>query len=201
MSTESFHKELRLESLLDNAKERYSEASNKRKRDKEALRLERAGIARNEAKKATLKATLEVIQGAAAKIQYSAHKQISQTVTYCLRYVFNEPYDFQIKFTKKYNKTSAELVFVRDGEEISPMDASGGGVIDVASFALRLSSILLARPQLSRTVILDEPFKFVSSDYLPRVRDLLEELAEKHKFQFIIVTHLKELETGNVISL
>jgi|TARA_Y100000310_G_C20627424_1_gene786734 DNA repair exonuclease SbcCD ATPase subunit len=41
--------------------------------------------------------------------------------------------------------------------------------------------------------LLDEPFKFLSKNLLPRASELLKELSEKLDLQFIMVTHLDEL--------
>jgi DNA repair exonuclease SbcCD ATPase subunit len=85
--------------------------------------------------------------------------------------------------------------------EVDPMAAAGGGVVDVAAFALRLACLMLHRPAVRRTVVLDEPFKFVSADRRGYVRQMLEDLAEELNVQFIMVTHIEELKTGHVIEI
>ena len=79
------------------------------------------------------------------------------------------------------------------------MTAAGGGVVDVAAFALRLSCYLIMSPRPEPVIILDEPFRFVSKEYQGQVAELLEELSAKLGLQFVIVTHEEELEVGNVI--
>lgn len=140
------------------------------------------------------------LQQVAQAVQQQAHQRLAHVVTRCLA-VFDEPYEFKIIFERKRGRTEARLVFVRDGEEIDPEDASGGGVLDVAAFALRIAVLVLARPKRRRLVVLDEPFKFVSEEYRPAVRDLLEQLARDLKMQFVIVTHIRELECGKVIRI
>ena len=142
-----------------------------------------------------------VLQAVAQSIQQTVHGKIAGVVSRCLSLIFDEPYEFRINFVQKRNKTEAELVFVRDGNEIDPMTASGGGVVDVTSFALRLACLMLARPATRRVIVLDEPFKFVSAEYRGRVRDMLLELAEQMGIQFIMVTHVRELECGKVIRI
>ena len=142
-----------------------------------------------------------VVQGVAQTIQQQAHARIAAVVSRCLETVFEEPYTFRIAFEQKRGKTEARLYFEREGMEIDPLTASGGGVVDVAAFALRLSCILLSKPPLRRLIVLDEPFKFVSADYRARVRLMLETLAEELDLQVILVTHTTELETGTVIAL
>ena len=81
------------------------------------------------------------------------------------------------------------------------MTASGGGVVDVAAFALRLSCIVLHKPVLRRIILLDEPFKFVSEQYRENIKTMLETLAKDFNVQFIMVTHIEELIIGNIIKL
>lgn len=142
-----------------------------------------------------------VVQLVAQTVQKQAHDKIAGVVSRCLEAVFDEPYEFQIHFEQKRGRTEARLVFVRDGNEVDPMTGSGGGVVDVAAFALRVACILLSKPQVRRVLIMDEPFRFVSACYRPRLRGMLEQLAKELGMQFIQVTHIEELKTGKVIEL
>lgn len=139
-------------------------------------------------------------QSAAAEVQSLAHARISSVVSRCLAAVFDDPYQFGIIFEEKRGKTEAKIVFERQDLVVDPLSASGGGVVDVAAFALRLACLSLRRPQLNKVIFLDEPFRFVFRENLPRVQSLLVELSEELGFQFIMVTHLKELVAGNIIN-
>jgi len=143
----------------------------------------------------------QLLQTAAQAVQQQAHKKIAAVVTRCLETVFDEPYEFKIHFERKRGRTEARLVFERDGYEIDPITASGGGVIDVAAFALRLACLILNKPRLRKVMLLDEPFKFVSAEYIHNVRHLLEGLSKDFKVQFIIVTHIEGLKTGKIIRI
>lgn len=142
-----------------------------------------------------------ILQHIATTIQEQAHSKIASVVTRCLEAVFDDPYEFQITFERKRGKTEAVLSFVRDGQQVHPLSASGGGVVDVAAFALRLACLMLSVPRKRRTLVLDEPFKFVSKEYRHRIRELLETLAEEMDVQFIMVTHIPELECGKVVEI
>jgi DNA repair exonuclease SbcCD ATPase subunit len=143
----------------------------------------------------------EITQNVAQYIQQQAHDRIAGVVSRCLSAIFDEPYVFYIHFERKRNRTEARLIFERNGQEVDPMTASGGGVVDVASFALRLSCLLLNKPPLRRVLIMDEPFKFVSEEYRERVQILLETLSEEMQIQFIMVTHIDELKVGKVVKI
>lgn len=144
----------------------------------------------------------EILQHLSQAIQQKAHQKISEVVSLCLSSVFGEDaYQFAIEFERKRGKTEATLKFRRGGLSADPLSATGGGVVDVAAFALRISCLMLHRPRLSRVVVLDEPFKFVSVQYREQVRKMLEELAQDLKIQIIQVTHSEELTAGKVIDL
>lgn len=143
----------------------------------------------------------KVAQLVAQTVQQQAHERISAIVTRCLAAVFDEPYRFQIHFEQKRGRTEARLTFERKGVEFDPMSATGGGVVDVAAFALRLAALMLSRPALRRVLILDEPFKAVSEKYRERVCAMLERLSEEMSVQIIMVTHQTEFETGKIIRL
>lgn len=143
----------------------------------------------------------ELAQHVAQAVQQKAHDQIAKVVSRCLSAVFDEPYEFLIHFERKRGRTEARLTFDRDGMEVDPMTASGGGVVDIASFALRLSCLILNKPPLRRLLTMDEPFRFVSEEFRERVKNLLETLSEEMKTQFVMVTHINELKMGTVIEL
>jgi DNA repair exonuclease SbcCD ATPase subunit len=147
---------------------------------------------------------LQIAQDLAQTIQQQAHNQIAQVVGLCLQTVFDgdDSYDFKIRFDKKRNKTEAKLILLKNGHEIENiLEDDSGGVIDVAAFALRLSCLVLTKPILRKLIILDEPFKFVSEEFRPNIKEMLMTLSKKFGIQFLLVTHIKELEAGKIISL
>lgn len=143
----------------------------------------------------------KVLQGVAQTIQTKAHEKIAGIVSRCLSAVFEEPYQFKIIFEQKRGKTEARLIFIQGEHEVDPMSASGGGVVDVAAFALRLSALLLSKPRLRKILILDEPFRFVSVSYRSQVGDIMAKLSEELGVQIIMITHQEEMKIGKVIEL
>jgi len=57
------------------------------------------------------------------------------------------------------------------------------------------------KPAPRRLLVADEPFKHVSRNYLPRIREMIETLAREMSVQFIIVTHSELLRAGRVIEV
>lgn len=81
-----------------------------------------------------------------------------------------------------------------DGDVIDdPMDAFGGGVVNMTAFLLRV--LLLHRFKLAKLLVLDESFNNVSTEggYLTRVSELLRTLAEDYGFTILAVSHQDEL--------
>jgi DNA repair exonuclease SbcCD ATPase subunit len=142
-----------------------------------------------------------IIQTIASSIQEEAHSKIAGVVSRCLESIFDEPYEFKITFERKRGKTEARLSFIRDDMEIDPLSASGGGVVDVAAFALRLACLVLATPKKRKTLILDEPFKFLSKDYRENTKQMMEILSAEMGVQFIMVTHIPELVCGKLVEI
>ncbi len=133
-------------------------------------------------------AAQKIIQIVAQGVQQQAHDKIASVVSRCLETVFENAYEFKIEFERKRGRTEAVLTFVRGGLVISdPLNESGGGVIDVAAFALRLACLVLEKPQRRRVLILDEPFtKIRGKENRRRMRGLLESLARDFNVQMIL---------------
>lgn len=165
------------------------------------VRGERASLASAQERETALREAQAIAQTVAAACQTTAHRKIADIVTKCLA-LFEEPYTFHIKFERKRGKTEARLVFERDGNELEdPTEEAGLGCVDVAAFALRVAALVLSQPPRRRLLVLDEPFRFVSEGYRPRVRVLLESLSKDLGIQFILVTHDRALVTGKVVEL
>lgn len=170
---------------------------------RQAVLNERKEIINTENEIDNTKESREILQTIAKEVQQQAHTRLARVVTRCLQLVFNqEAYEFHIEFEKKRGRTEARLQLLRDGMQLDdPINESGGGVIDVAAFALRLSCLMMKQPRLRRILFLDEPFKFLSEEYRPGIRNMLLELSEEMNVQFIIITHIPELICGKVIRL
>ena len=167
------------------------------------LRQARSAVIAGEAALDAADEAQQIVQLVAKTVQETAHDRIAGVVTRCLAAVFDEPYEFHVRFEQARGRTEARLVFSREGMEVNPIDASGGGVVDVAAFALRISCLMLTRPASRRVVILDEPFKHLSKEYIQNASIFLAELVNKIGRQVIVVTHVTSLanESGNVIKI
>lgn len=135
----------------------------------------------------------EIIKTVALATQEQLTYHISDVTTLALEAVFNDPYQLQVEFVQRRNKTECDLFFTRDDARMEPLDASGGGAVDVAAFALRIASWSMARPRSRNVIVLDEPLRFLSEDNQERASQMIKQLSEKLGLQFIIVTHNETL--------
>lgn len=129
----------------------------------------------------------EVINIVAKETQQQLEMRITNIVTMALAAVFPDPYEFKLVFNERRNQTEADLLLVRDGEELSPVEGAGGGVLDVVSFALRIAVLLMSNHR--RVIILDEPFRHLSADLQPKASEMMKMLSDKLGIQFIMVSH------------
>ena len=134
------------------------------------------------------------LQKIAQETQEHLRFQIEDIVNLALETCFPGEYIFQIKFEISRGKTEAELVFLdqKTKRQIDPMNASGGGVVDLTTFALRIACYALERGT-DNVIVLDEPMKFVSKDLQQRVGEILKTLSERMNLQIIMVSHIGEI--------
>lgn len=128
-----------------------------------------------------------IINYVAKYTQQQLEMRITNIVSMALAAVFPDPYQFKLVFNERRNQTEADLLLVRDGEELSPVEGAGGGVLDVVSFALRIAVLLMSNHR--RIIILDEPFRHLSADLQPKASEMMKMLSDKLGIQFIMVSH------------
>jgi DNA repair exonuclease SbcCD ATPase subunit len=122
--------------------------------------------------------------------------QVSSIVTSALASVWPDPFGFEIEFKQARNQIECHLWFVKDEHRIDPMESSGGGALDVASFALRITYWSLLPNPTRPTFLLDEPFKYVSEDLQEACSNMVKMLSEKMGVQVIMVSHLPNINSS-----
>lgn len=173
------------------------------KRADKQVKVERETLREAKQELYDIEAAQAIAQQIAQAIQQIVHSSISSVVSRCLEVVFGEyAYEFHIEFERKRGKTEASLVFKKNGNTFDPIDETEGGQVDVASFALRVASLLLMRPAKRRLIVTDEPFRFVNGEeYQERVGEMVETLANEMGIQFLIVSDDDWLKIGKVVHL
>ncbi|MHA2047664.1 MAG: ATP-binding cassette domain-containing protein [Candidatus Thorarchaeota archaeon] len=132
-----------------------------------------------------------IIQTVAQETQQNLEYHLSDLVTTALHSVFPDDIKFVVKIEIRRGKTECDLLFEEFEKQYKPLEGSGFGPVDVASFALRICfwSLKKNRP----TLILDEPFRNVSPDLQHKVSDMVKKLSEKLGIQIIMVSHAEEI--------
>jgi len=129
-----------------------------------------------------------IITTVAENTQKRIEYHISNLVTMALASVFPEPYEFNLRFVQRRNKTEADLIFTKDGNETDDiLNVGGGGVADVASLALRISlwSIKKNRP----VFLLDESAKFLHNPiYQEKFSEMIKEVSQKLGLQILMIS-------------
>lgn len=135
-----------------------------------------------------------IIQRVAQETQKNLEFHLSHLVTTALAAVFPEEIDFVARIEVRRGKTECDLKFKEYGQEYDPLEGSGFGPVDVASFALRITfwSLRKNRPSF----VLDEPFRNVSPDLQHKVSDMLRMVSDKLGVQIIMVSHQEDINVS-----
>ena len=131
----------------------------------------------------------EIVKKVGVETQKQLSYQIGDITSLALDAVFTDPYELVVDFVQRRNKTECDLLFAKSDSRIDPLSASGGGVVDVAAFALRVASWSMQNPRSRNVIIMDEPMRFLSRDLQEKASQMLKEISEKLGLQFIIITH------------
>jgi DNA repair exonuclease SbcCD ATPase subunit len=130
-----------------------------------------------------------IVREVGIRTQEQLQYHISDITSLALEAVFNDPYNLTVEFVQRRNKTECDLYFVRKDEKVDPVSASGGGAVDVASFALRIASWNMLHPKTRNVMLLDEPFKHLKGvDANQRVLNMINEISRKMKLQVIMIS-------------
>jgi DNA repair exonuclease SbcCD ATPase subunit len=146
-------------------------------------------------KKEVYTKSIEIITLIQETTQQQIREGFEKLVTYALQYIFAENYQFKLEFDRRGNLQECNFKFISpEGVEITdPMDALGGGIMDVASIALRVALLELHKPKNTSFLALDEPTRNVSAEFIPKCGNFFKELNNKLHRQIIVVTHQEAL--------
>lgn len=122
-------------------------------------------------------------------------KVVERIVTYVVQYVFGAGYRFKMRHIYKPPGITFLVASDCGGTRIEyePLEAGGGGLVDVLALALRFALLEMAHPPNRGPLILDEPAKNVSDAYIAAVARLLKTLADVFERQIIVTTSNQHL--------
>lgn len=159
------------------------------------------GIKNLKEHKENLESAQEIIILISQATQQELQYHINELVSLSLAAVFDDTYTFEVDFVQRRNQTEADLWFVRDGERINPLHATGGGPIDVAAFALRVSLWSLRKKRSRAILVLDEAAQHIKGDDANiKFIQMVKGLSERLGIQVIMVSDervpLEDIERG-----
>jgi len=128
-----------------------------------------------------------LIQAVAEQTQKNLEFRISKLVTTALSAVFDDPEEFLVKFVKRRGKTECDLLFIKNGREMNPIGFTGGGVLDITCFALRIAFWSLKKNR--DTILIDEPFRNLHGiKEQERCSEMVKMLSDELGIQFLMVS-------------
>lgn len=178
---------------INNAKTYLAQEMGKEQYIRQSIKQKREELSTAKADLVLHEKAHEIIKEVGYKTQELLQVQISDITSLAMEAVFEDPYKLEVQFVERRNNNECDLLFERDGQLMKPLDASGGGAVDVAAFALRIASWSLSSPKLRNTIILDEPMRFLSRNLQEKASQMIKQISKKLGIQFIIVTHEAKL--------
>lgn len=138
----------------------------------------------------------EVLRKLSVELKSDLKELVEGLTTRALQSIWQEKnVEFELKFEEKRNQIETSFQ-ISEGDYVTEniLQEHGGGVADVVAFMLRIVIHQFYEPELPNVLILDEPFKHVrGDDYLKRLGEFIQEMANELDFQIYITTHQSEL--------
>ncbi|MCK9430612.1 MAG: hypothetical protein M0R17_11490 [Candidatus Omnitrophica bacterium] len=153
----------------------------------------RSEIHKNNDHLENLEQALEIIKIVGTNTQKALQFHVSDITSLALESIFPDPYKLVLDFVDRRNKIECDILFERNGERSKPKDSTGGGIIDVTAFALRIACWSMAVRKTRNIIIMDEPMKWVSAEYQESASEMIKEVSKKLGIQFILITHCEAL--------
>lgn len=117
--------------------------------------------------------------------------RISGIVTDALQKVKDPNLIFKIVLDTERNQVDVKFL-VHDkttDRDYDIIDSCGGSIADIVTYPLKVALLLKWEPVLSRIMILDENFKFVSVVDQEPLGEFVRQVSEKLSLQTILITH------------
>ncbi|MCQ4921731.1 ATPase [Tissierella carlieri] len=182
-----------LDNYLIKSKEYLARELGKRDKIKEQLKVQKDALQNIEYELDLLSKVNILFQKTSEFAREQAKSQIESLVTKCLQFIFESDIEFLIEIEEQRGKSNAEFYVINKIEDIlvktKPELSRGGGVVDIVSLALRIAFLQIHKPKIQGPLILDEPAKHVSDEFIFNVADFLKQTSELFNRQIIMVTH------------
>lgn len=182
-----------LEKKIENLKNYTSKQLGKKEKLDEQLNLYLKDYNNINSQIELLEKVIILFQKTSEFARNQAKSQIENLVTKCLQFIFESNVKFTIEIEDLRNKANAEFYVVDETENLKiktkPQLSRGGGVVDIVSLALRIAFLQIHKPSIEGPLILDEPAKHVSQEFINNVGEFLKQTSEMFNRQIIMITH------------
>jgi DNA repair exonuclease SbcCD ATPase subunit len=153
------------------------------------LQVLKAKIQEGEKVVADVESAREVVNTVLVLTQEKVKGFVEEVVSLALSVVYGDEYGFELEFGIKRNQSECTPWIIKGKDRLCPKTDVGGGVCDIASFALRMAIWALTTPKPANVFILDEPGRFLSQDKQPLFGQMVKEISELLGVQIILVSH------------
>ena len=174
-------------------------ATLKEKRDElnEAIEIKKAEIKSKEELAMLMTQANILLQYTSQYKREAVVKQIEDLGTFALKFVLGDHMSLRVEMgdmSQKAGVMKIEIYAVErlaNGDEVvrTPEENYAGGIVDVICTALRIAMLQIYEPEIDGPILLDEPGKHVSEEYLERFSQFLKEMNKQFGRQIIFVTH------------
>lgn len=181
---------LRLQQIIDNQRTTLNTENGK----KEAIEQRKANINQK-----LSSYQIDILEQCALLFQHvsafkreNARQTLEELGTMALQYSMGPDYEMKIELGEERKKPTAEayVVHLPTLLKTSPLDSNGGGVVDILSIAMRVMVLqMFDDPKIDGPIIMDEPFKMASEEYIPLIATFLKKISEDFDRQIIMITH------------
>lgn len=144
--------------------------------------------------------TEEFLRKMSKTLREETIKRLEEIITNALQHVLQEDISFKIDMPTDKPEAYFSVINNYDGVVVQnePEDSRGGGIIDTISVALRLALAELF--QIKGPLILDEPAKQLSEEYIDNFASFLRLISSEFNRQIIMITHNTTLsECGDIV--
>jgi DNA repair ATPase RecN len=184
---------------IDVMKDEY----NQRKAQRAILRDQKVNLETKIQKDREQKLQLELVSALLVKTADSAREagrqRMEKVVTRALQSIFGSDFSFEIVLDESGGKPVAKFLVCSPGEngdivKNEPQDSRGGGINDIVAFALQVAVLVVYNePKIQGPIVLDEPGKHVSEEYVVKFGEFLDFISKTFNRQIFMVTHQPHL--------
>jgi len=157
------------------------------------LGKERSALKAAEKEMEVTKEAHAILTEVMCEAQQEAVAFIASVSTKLQQQVFGTAYEVAFRSSMERGRPALTPVLLKGGMEVSPGDASGGGVLDIMSLGFRLGLWAISVDKPSNIFLLDEPGKFLDLERVPLFGEALKRMVDHLGLQVIMVTHLQSL--------